>query len=292
MTEPGAPAPALWLVDKPAGPTSHDIVATARRALPRRTKVGHSGTLDPFATGLLVLMVGRATRLAPYLTGLGKTYVATIQTGFTSGSGDPEGPIEQTGEPAPAEAVAAVLPAFVGAVRQRVPALSAVRVEGERLYRRARRGEEVAELPEREVAIHALRLIDDLGDGAVRLEVRCGSGTYVRSLAGDIGEALGTGAYCSALRRTAVGTLSVEDAVTPERVGPQGGLPPLAGLVHLPRRDLDPAEAAAVAHGRPVPADGLDAEGPVAMVAEGRLMAIGTAGDGALRPSVVIGAAA
>ncbi len=289
---PGPPAPALWLVDKPAGPTSHDVVATARRRLPRRTKVGHSGTLDPFATGLLVLMVGRATRLAPFLTGLDKTYVATVRTGFTSRSGDTEGPVEPAGAPAGADDVAAVLPSFIGTLRQRVPALSAVKVGGERLYRRARRGEEIVDLPEREVSIHSLRLLDDLGDGEFRLEVHCGSGTYVRRLASDIGEALGTGAYCTALRRTMVGALSVDDAVAPEEVRPEGGLEPLAGLGHMARRDLDPGELEAVLHGRAVPAGAVAAEGEVALVADGHLVAVGETGDGAVRPSVVIGAAA
>jgi tRNA pseudouridine55 synthase len=283
------PAPALWLVDKPAGPTSHDVVAAVRRRLPRRAKVGHSGTLDPFATGLLVLMVGRATRLAPLLTGLDKTYLATVRTGFTSRSGDTEGPVERAGAPADAAALEAVLPAFVGTVRQRVPALSAVRVDGERLYRRTRRGDEVEALPEREVAIHSLRLVEDRGGGEFVLEVRCGSGTYVRALAGDLGEALGSGAYCTALRRTAVGPLSVDEAVPPESVGAEGGLDPLRALAHLPRRDLRPAEAADVAHGRAIPAAG-EPEGPVALVSAGSLLAIGSAGGGAVRPSVVIGA--
>ena len=108
MAEP--PAAALWLVDKPAGPTSHDVVAGVRRRLGRKVKVGHTGTLDPFATGLLVLMVGRATRLAPLLTGLDKTYLATLRTGYTSESGDPEGPIARAGEPAGGGAIAAALP--------------------------------------------------------------------------------------------------------------------------------------------------------------------------------------
>lgn len=281
-------APALWLVDKPAGPTSHDVVSAVRRGLPRRTKVGHAGTLDPFATGLLLVMVGRATRLAPYLTGLDKTYLATLRTGATSGSGDPEGPIAITGDPVDGEAVARVLPGFLGVQRQRVPALSAVRVDGERLYARARRGEEVADLPEREVAIHSLRVVGDHGDGRVTIEARCGSGTYIRSLAADIGERLGCGAYCEALRRTAVGDLRVDDAVAPEAVGVEGGLPPLAGVGHLPVRELSGAEAARVRHGNPLEgAAGL--EGTVALVAEGRLVALaGASADGVLRPAVVL----
>ncbi len=293
MAEAGAegrPAAALWLVDKPAGPTSHDVVARVRRALPRRTKVGHAGTLDPFATGLLVVMVGRATRLAPYLTGLDKTYLATLRTGFTSATGDPEGPIAASGEPAGADEVAAVLPELLGTVTQRVPALSAVRVGGERLYRRARRGEEV-EAPEREVTIHALAVVEDHGGGRVTIEVRCGAGTYVRSLAADIGERLGTGAYCEALRRTAVGAMSVEDAVAPDQVGPEGGLDPLRGLAHLPARELAPEEARRLRHGIPVPARGAPADEPVALVRDGRLLGVGRAAGDRLRPAVILDAA-
>lgn len=281
----------MWPVDKPAGPTSHDVVATVRRRLPRRVKVGHSGTLDPFATGLLLVMVGRATRLSPYLTGLDKTYLADVRTGFTSASGDPEGPIAPSGPPADAGAVAAVLPGFVGTVRQRVPALSAVRVDGERLYERTRRGDVVDDLPEREVVVHGLRLLEDLGGGEVRIEVRCGSGTYVRSLVADIGAALGAGAYCTALRRTAIGTLGVEGAVAPEDVTADGGPDPLTALGHLPRRDLTPAEAREVLHGRPVPAGG-EPEGDVALAAGGRLLAVARRAGDVLRPAVVLGAVA
>jgi tRNA pseudouridine55 synthase len=276
------------LVDKPAGPSSFAIVAALRRRTGART--GHTGTLDPFATGLLVLMVGRATRLAPYLSGLGKTYLATLRTGFTSASGDTEGPITPAGAPAGADALAAVLPDFLGPQRQRVPALSAVKVEGERLYRRTRRGEE-ATLPEREVEIDELRLVEDHGGGEFTLEVRCSAGTYVRSLAADIGERLGCGAYLTALRRTRIGELRVEDAVAPEAVGGAGGLAPAQALAHLPGRELTAAEAAAVAHGGRVADRGLRA-GAVALTRGGRLLAVAAAdGEGALRPAVVLEAA-
>ena len=284
-----AARPALWLVDKPAGPTSHDVVARIRRRLGRHTKVGHSGTLDPFATGLLVVLVGRATRLAPFLTALDKTYLATLRTGFTSATGDPEGPVEPAGEPAAAECVGAVLPAFRGRQLQRVPALAAVKVEGERLYVRARRGEPV-DGPEREIEIHALELVEDHGGGVATLSVRCSPGTYVRRLAEDIGARLGCGAYLTALRRTAVGVLSVDDAVAPEEVGPEGGLDPAHGLAHLPRRELTPAELADVVHGRPVAAgDAPTGEGPVALVGQdGRLVAVARPGGSGLRPAVVL----
>jgi tRNA pseudouridine55 synthase len=279
--------PAAWLVDKPAGPTSHDIVALVRRRLGRGVKVGHCGTLDPFATGLLVVVVGRATRLAPYLSSLEKTYLATVRTGFTSVTGDPEGPIGESGRPATASEVEELLPGFLGRQAQRVPAYAAVRVEGERLHRRTRRGE-VVEAPERRITITTLRLVRDLGDGVVEIEVGCGAGTYVRQLAGDIGERLGTGAYCAALRRTAVGRLSVEDAVPPDAVGPTGGLSPLAALAHLPVRELSPTEVAVVRNGRPVPGDG-EHDLPVALAIGGRLVAVARAdGAGELRPAVVL----
>ena len=283
--------PGLWLVDKPAGPTSHDVVAGVRRRLGgRKVKGGHPGTLDPFATGLLVVLVGRATRLAPYLSGLDKSYVATVRLGATSATGDPEGPVLETGEPPARERVEAVLPTFLGRQRQRVPAMSAVKVDGERLYRRVRRGEEV-EAPEREIVIHELALVEDPAApaGAVTLAVRCSKGTYVRQLAADLGERLGCGGYCHALRRTAVGNLSVEDAVAPEQVTRGGGIGLLAGLAHLPARPLSDAETALVRHGRPVagPAAG---DGPVALVAEDRLVAVAHPdGEGALRPAVVLG---
>ncbi len=283
-----AVGPALWLVDKPAGPTSHDVVAQVRRGLGRGVKVGHSGTLDPFATGLLVIMLGRATRLAPYLTGLDKTYLATLRTGFTSATGDPEGPVEAAGEPASAGAVGDVLPGFLGPGRQRVPALAAVKVNGERLYRRARRGEPV-EGPERHIEVHEIRLEADHGGGVVTIAVRCSAGTYVRRLASDIGERLGCGAYLTALRRTAVGGLSVNDAVAPEAVAPSGGLDPARGLAHLEARPLTEHELPAVLHGRPVPRGPARGAGPVALLApDGRLVAVARVGGSGLRPAVVL----
>lgn len=299
----GAPdavgAPALWLVDKPAGPTSHDVVATVRRGLgaaaARRrgrpgVKVGHAGTLDPFATGLLVVLVGRATRLAALFSDLDKRYLATVRLGARSVSGDPEGPITPGG-PVPGRAeLAAAVAALVGPQRQRVPALAAVRVDGERLYRRTRRGETVA-APEREIVVHELRLVDVEGDPPVRLrlDARVSKGTYLRQLAVDLGETLGCGAYCEALRRTAVGPLTLERAVPPEAVGPEGGLDPAEALAHLPARELDAAEVDRVCRGLPVPGAAEPGAGPVALVRSGRLVALAHAGpDGLLRPSIVV----
>ena len=280
--------PALWLVDKPAGPTSHDVVADVRRRLGRGAKVGHAGTLDPFATGLLVVLVGRATRLAPWVIAHDKTYLATLRTGFTSATGDPEGPVEPAGPPSSAAAVASVLPSFAGRQVQRVPALAAVRVDGERLYRRARRGEAV-EGPEREIEVHELRLAEDHGDGVMTLAVRCSAGTYVRRLASDIGERLGCGAYLTALRRTAVGGLSVDDALPPDAVAPGGGLDPGRAL-SLPARVLTEGEIAVVRHGRPVPfgSAAKDEEAVALLAPDGRLVAVARPGSAGLRPAVVL----
>jgi tRNA pseudouridine55 synthase len=279
-------APGVWLVDKPAGPTSHDVVARVRRGLGRRAKVGHTGTLDPFATGLLVILTGRATRLAPYLAGLDKTYEAVVRLGATSATGDTEGPVTEVAEPPGREAVEAVLPAFLGPQRQRVPAHAAVKVGGEALYRRARRGEEV-DAPERDVVIHRLELLGyDPATGLASLLVRCSKGTYVRRLAEDIGAAAGSGGYCAELRRTAVGGLDLADAVAPEDVGPGPGIGVAAGLGHLPLVAIGAADARAVAHGRPVPGD---AAGPVLLAVGDEVVAVARPdGAGMLRPAVVL----
>jgi tRNA pseudouridine55 synthase len=279
--------PALWLVDKPAGPTSHDVVASVRRRLGRGIKVGHTGTLDPFASGLLVVLVGRATRLARFLSSLDKTYVATVRTGFVSATGDPEGPVVAAGEPATANAVRAALPAFLGRQTQRVPAYAAVKVDGERLYRRVRRGEAV-ERPEREVEVFDLALTEDPGGGEVVLEMRCSAGTYVRQIAADLGEQLGCGAYLTALRRTAVGDLSVDDAVGPAEVGQDGGADLNRVFAHLPVRRLAAGEMRRLLHRVPVEAYGSVGEVPVAMTYEGRIVAVAVPAGGLLRPVVFL----
>jgi tRNA pseudouridine55 synthase len=276
----------VWLVDKPAGPTSHDVVAAVRRRLGRGVKVGHAGTLDPFATGLLLILTGRATRLAPFLTALDKTYVATVRLGATSATGDPEGPVTVSGHPAPADRVEGVLSTFRGRRRQRVPAFSAVKVGGERLYRRARRGEEV-EAPEREVVIHGIEMLGyDRSTGRLRLEVRCGKGTYMRQLAVDIGESLGCGGYCEELRRTAVGHMGTAAAVAAEDVDRGPGVGIRTALSEMPVRELDPSGALAVLHGRSVPGE---AAGPVLLVRGDDVLAVARPGaPGMLHPSLVL----
>ena len=189
----------ILLADKPPGITSHDVVARARHALGIR-RVGHAGTLDPFATGLLILLVGPATRLQRFFMALPKTYEVTAQLGATSTTGDPEGEIAQTGV-MPADPV--TLP--IGKIRQRPPAHSAVKVAGERAYARARRGEAV-EMPEREVEIYGWEPLWREGD-RVGLRIVCSSGTYIRSLVADLHDA-----YCLELRRTHIGPFAVEGA--------------------------------------------------------------------------------
>ena len=207
-----------WLVDKPAGPTSHDIVRDIRRRLPRGTKVGHAGTLDPFATGLLVVVAGRATRLADRVSASAKTYRAAVRLGARSVTGDPEGPITPGGPIPGRSAVLEALDAIATRTSQRVPLYSAVHVAGKRLYEHARRGEEV-ETPEREMRILGLELVDFRPEVAeLTLDLEVSKGTYIRQVAVDLGELLGCGAYCQALRRTAVGRLRVDDAVAPDLV--------------------------------------------------------------------------
>jgi tRNA pseudouridine55 synthase len=197
----------VLLCDKPAGITSHDLVQRVRRE--RKCKAGHAGTLDPFATGLLLVMLDEAARLQRFLTGLPKTYLATARLGWRSSSGDPEGELTETG------AIPDSLALPTGKVRQRVPMTSAVRVGGERLYRKARRGETV-KTPLREIEVYRAELLAHDGD-TVRYEIECSSGTYVRTLIETLDDA-----YCNELRRTAIGPFRVEDAgeeISAERVG-------------------------------------------------------------------------
>lgn len=190
-------AGSVLLCDKPAGKTSHDVVAAVRRE--RGGKVGHAGTLDPFATGLLLVLIGRATRLQRFLTGLPKTYRAVARLGWRSTTGDPDGELSETGR------IPASLALPTGVVRQRVPMTSAVRVGGERLYRKAHRGE-VVETPEREVDVYRAELLTSEGDRA-EYEIECSAGTYIRTLVETLEDA-----YCAELRRTAIGPFRIEDA--------------------------------------------------------------------------------
>jgi tRNA pseudouridine55 synthase len=251
-----------------------------RRGLPRKTKVGHAGTLDPFATGLMLVLVGQAARLQRYLVGLPKAYRAGVRFGVTSTTGDPTGELAETGGRAGEAAVRAALGRLTGEIDQRVPAYSAVKVEGVRLYRHARAGEEV-ELPVRRVRIDRLELarFDEAAQEA-DLVVECSSGTYVRQLVADLGELCGTGAHCTALERTRIGPFELADA-DPERAA----LSPNEALAFLPARELSAAEAAAVRNGRPVEGEG---PGPVRLTFERELVAVAVERDGLLRPETVL----
>jgi len=256
----------LILIDKPAGKTSHDVVAAVRRAR-GRVKTGHAGTLDPFATGLLVVLVGRATRVQRYLMALPKAYEAVARFGAVSTTGDPEGEITVTGvvPPAPLE-----LP--TGRLRQRPPAYSAVKVGGRRAYELARRGEEV-ELRDREVEVTRFEELWRSGERA-GLAIECSSGTYVRSLVADLGDA-----YTEQLRRTAIGPFGVDEA-DPERVV---GLAEALGRF-LPVLELDAERARFASHGRAIRAE---AHGPVLLVDDAGPIAVAEPlGEAELKPAV------
>jgi tRNA pseudouridine55 synthase len=257
-------ADGVVLVDKPAGVTSHDVVATQRRRLGRGVKVGHAGTLDPFATGLLLVLVGRATRVQRYLMALGKRYETVARLGWTSTTGDPEGDVAPGREPS-----LEALP--TGTVRQRPPAYSAVKVGGQRAYALARRGEAV-EIPEREVQVERFELLWRDGDRA-GFAIECSSGTYVRSLIADLGDA-----YCLELRRTAIGPFEVADA-DDELVRPLDD-----ALAFLPAVELEGDDARRAGHGVAVPGD---AEGTVRLRDRDGLIALAEPrGDCMLKPVV------
>jgi len=251
------------LVDKPAGVTSHDVVAAVRRRLARGVKVGHAGTLDPFATGLLLVLVGRGTRVQRFLTALPKRYVTVARLGWTSTTGDPEGEVAPGREPS--------LELPTGMVRQRPPAYSAVKVGGQRAYAMARRGESV-EIAEREVHVSRFELLWRRDDRA-GFEIECSSGTYVRSLIADLGDA-----YCLELRRTGIGPFEVADA-DPERI-----LPLDDALAFLPAVELAGDDARRAGHGVAVRAA---AEGTVRLRDDAGLIALAEPRrDGTLKPVV------
>jgi tRNA pseudouridine55 synthase len=275
------------LVDKPAGLTSHDVVQRVRRVLGTRA-VGHTGTLDPFATGLLVVLVGRATRLARFVEAQAKTYLATARLGVATDTDDLTG--VPVGEPADPfgltdEAVRRALAGFVGEQRQRPPRYSAKHVDGERSYRLARRGEGV-DPPETGVTVHRIDLVTFAPPELV-FRATVSAGTYVRALARDLGAQLGVGGHLTSLRREAIGALRVEDAVALERLTRDALLPARRALGHLPSLELDEPARVAVSHGRAVPA-APDAQGDVALVQGDELVAVARAADGWLRPSVVL----
>jgi tRNA pseudouridine55 synthase len=245
--------------------TSHDVVAQVRRSLPRGVRVGHAGTLDPFATGLLLVLVGPSTRAQRFLMGLPKTYRAVARLGWTSDTGDRDGTLVETGR------MPSSLDMPVGDLMQRPPAYSAVKVGGERLYKKARRGE-VVEVAPRPVTVYRADLLWHEGDRAA-YEIECSSGTYVRSLVTDLGDA-----YCDELRRTRIGEFSVDDAGEEIALG--------EALSFLPALDLDAESAERVSHGVKLPS-GAQGEA-IRLVYDGHLVAIARGDGELLKPFLVL----
>lgn len=244
----------LLLVDKPAGITSHDVVARARRALGVR-RIGHHGTLDPFATGLIVLLVGRATRLAPFLAGEPKVYEAEIRFGAETSTDDLTGEVVREAPLPDVESVRAALGGLTGTFDQLPPAVSAKQVNGERAHAAARAGRPLTLRPAT-ITVHEWA-VHELTAERLTATIRCGGGTYIRALARDLGRATGSAAHLSALRRVASGPFSVAGAVSADDL--QQGAPitilsPLVGLPDVPRQPVDDETVARIRHGGSAPA--------------------------------------
>jgi tRNA pseudouridine55 synthase len=285
-------------VDKPEGPTSHDVVAMARRALGTR-KVGHTGTLDPFASGLLLLCVGGATRLSQYLTGMRKSYEANVRLGIATDTHDHLG--EPVGEPMSVSgvdesAVRNALQSFVGPLEQVPPQFSAKKVDGEAMHRKARRGQRV-ELPPVSVHVYEASLVSWVAPDAV-ISVSCSTGTYIRAIARDLGEALGVGAHLTALRRVSVGAFDVGSAVSLDGLGDadrvaRATLSPVEAMGHLRAVILEAPEVERIRHGQrvrvedPAEEDGRAASEVVTVQCGVDLVAIADLVDGVLRPRKV-----
>ena len=289
----------LLVIDKPVNWTSHDVVARLRRLTGER-RIGHAGTLDPFATGVLPTAVGRATRLLQYIQAQDKRYLATIALGIETDSGDltgqPLDPPFAGAWPTRAE-VEATLSQFIGDIEQVPPVFSAIKVGGERLYHKARKGEDVS-APPRQVHVHALNLLA-YDPPYLMLDVHCGKGTYIRAIARDIGRVLGCGGYCHALRRTSVGPFCLGDAWTLEALAdrdlaamwPQTALHPDMGMLGVPAAIMNEDDALKWYHGRlirPLLA-GRHADDVVRVYGpEGEFAGLGElAPEGALKPALV-----
>ncbi|MFN8070711.1 MAG: tRNA pseudouridine(55) synthase TruB [Mycobacterium sp.] len=260
----GPPPPGIVVVDKPAGMTSHDVVSRCRRVFGTR-KVGHAGTLDPMATGVLVIGIERATKILGLLTATDKSYAATIRLGRSTTTDDAEGEVLQDVSAAEVtdDAILAGVAALRGVISQRPSAVSAIKVGGKRAYQLVREGEQV-ELAARTVRIERFDVLGIRRDGEfidVDVEVDCSSGTYIRALARDLGDALGVGGHLIALRRTRVGGYGLDHARTLEQLNDSPALSyslDEACLLEFARRDITQAQATDAAHGRPLPAAGID----------------------------------
>ncbi len=290
----------VLVIDKPAGPTSFEVVKRVRRLFGAE-KAGHAGTLDPAATGVLVVCVGEAVKLQRWLADADKEYDATVAFGAATATEDAEGEVVARGDPSSLDAgsIRAALPCFRGEIDQVPPMYSAVHVQGRRLHEVARAGEQVDRAP-RKVRIHALELEALEGpraDGLVmaRIVVRCGKGTYVRTLAADLGRAVGVPAHLAALRRTAASGFTLADAIAladADRLarGDRAALvarlvPPAEALRFMPSVQVDEGEARALAHGKALPREAPEGTDLVRAVAEGgRLVAVCARSPGGLQP--------
>ncbi|HEX7740776.1 MAG TPA: tRNA pseudouridine(55) synthase TruB [Marmoricola sp.] len=282
------PTAGLVVVDKPAGITSHDVVSRVRRLAGTR-KVGHAGTLDPMATGVLLVGVNRATRLLGHLMLTDKAYDATIRLGAATLTDDAEGEVlrESPTDGVTEESVRAGLAAMVGEIEQRPSAVSAIKVDGRRAYDRVRAGEQV-DLPARSVRIDAID-VTRMALPEVDVSVRCSSGTYIRAVARDLGEGLGVGGHLTALRRTAVGPFTLAESRGLEDLAADFTVLPIAEVARrcFDSLDLDDAQAAAVRVGRPLQVR-VDGEGAVAVFApDGEFLALYESFEGGIRPVAV-----
>jgi tRNA pseudouridine55 synthase len=282
----------LLVLDKPGGITSRDAVDRALKWFGRKTKVGHTGTLDPFATGVLVLCLGNSTRLAEYVQRMTKTYRSTFTLGATSDTDDVDGSITNVhGAADPGgKAVLEALASFVGAIEQVPPAYSAAKIDGRRAYALARKGEDVA-LSAKTVQVYGIDVLRYQWP-ELDVEIRCGKGTYVRSLARDVGAALGCGAYVSVLRRTRVGPFSADDALRLEADAEtaRGKIRPTAlALAELPRVVLGANDARRLRNGQALRLTMAAEEGEAAVCDEqGGVIAVGVVEGRELRPAKVL----
>jgi tRNA pseudouridine55 synthase len=282
------PGDGLLLVDKPAGVSSHDVVGVARRALGEK-RIGHAGTLDPFATGLLVLLVGRATRLLPHVSGDPKVYEATVQFGAETDTEDLQGAVTREAPRPSRAAVLAAIPTLTGVLEQMPPQYSAKRVGGRRAYDIARSGA-VAELAPARVRVDRWELLDWRGD-ACDVRITCGGGTYIRSLARDLGRLTGSAAHLTALRRTRSGAFDVRDAVSLDALRDNAAAlrPAAAALPELPTQPVTDEEAGRLARGIDVPATVAGAWGALIHDGTGALVALAERrGDERWQPRVVM----
>ena len=280
------------LVDKPAAMTSHDVVQRVRRVLGTRV-AGHTGTLDPFATGLLVVLLGRATRLARFVEMQSKTYLATARLGIRTDTDDLTGRVVETSDSAgrlSQEQVAASLAGFLGTQPQRPPQYSAKHVGGERSYAKARRGE-LVELPDVSVTVRRIEVVE-FQTPLVTFRAEVSAGTYVRAIARDLGDRLGVGAHLTSLRRETIGSLRVEDSVPLDQLSPAAVISARSVLGDLPTVELDQTARRAVVHGRAVADSGAAGQrgsgAVIALVDRGELVAIARSEQGWLHPTVVL----